>query len=125
MCTMRFMKPPYKSRASGAQQRSERPDVADLLHAADRGAELFRAGATDHRRRQIEALRLDLGARHRIPGRAPDGPGMVPELAAVLQADLHDAFAAGHGAGQGVVAPELDAPPHLEHLRVAHARRVV
>src|SRR5205809_5708611 len=123
MCTMRFMGSPEVSLS--AQQRSQRSDVLYAFEVPDGFAELARACGTGHRRREVAALRLDLFPAHRVLGRSPDGPRMVPELAPVFQPDFDDALPAGHRLSERVVADELHALAQLQDLRLAHALRVV
>src|SRR5437867_2496274 len=111
--------------ASGAEQRTQAANIANLLQLPHSVAELAGARPADHRSHQIVALFVHLGSRHWVLGGAAHGLGVMPELAPVAQADLDDSLAARHGGGQCIVGAKFDTTAQRQYSTVAHAPYVV
>src|SRR5262245_60067735 len=86
-------------RRSGAEQRPQQTQIANLLKLPNGIAQLARPSLTQDRGYQIVALLVDFGSRHRVFRGPADGTGMMSEIPPVAQTDLDDALAARHRRG--------------------------
>src|SRR5215813_5301972 len=70
-------------RRSGAEQRPQQTQIANLLQLPDSIAELARTRLAEDRSHKIIGFLIDFCSRHWVLRRPPDSPGVMSEVALV------------------------------------------
>ncbi len=100
-------------------------DVRTVLDPAARLHQPSPTRRSERAMHEIERFGFDLGARHRVVGRAAHGARAVCERAAITQRELDDRLSRRAGLGELLARHQLDQPAHSEHGRILHAGVVV